>query len=404
MNRRDVVKNLTLGATGLFVPWHQASARPTKLLAYLRTNWSRDPYAFGSYSYVASDGEQADRTILGSSIDKQVYFAGEAINPKNNSTVHAAFTSGVTVANDVLRETTGKIAIIGAGISGLAAAQLIAKHDRSVTVFEARNRIGGRIWTSDSMGIQLDLGASWIHGTIDNPISALAKAVNAQTTVTDESFIIRGKNSRRISEDDAPEWLEDVLSIQHTAAADISEINQDVYYSEQGYDGRDVIFPAGYSGILDALGGQYAVRLSEVVSAIKQTGSGVTINSNGVEAVFDSVIVTLPLGVLKQQTVSFEPALSKAKKEALKRLGMGTLDKLYLQYEQPFWDKNTTWIATPENDLPQGHFNQWLNLYKYINEPIIMAFNGGPPARALSDLSDEQIVEQAHQTLLAAYS
>src|SRR5258708_20169463 len=44
-----------------------------------------------------------------------------------------------------------------------------------VLVLEARNRIGGRIWTSRDLGVPTDLGASWIHGFGDNPISRLAK-------------------------------------------------------------------------------------------------------------------------------------------------------------------------------------------------------------------------------------
>ena len=145
------------------------------------------------------------------------------------------------------------------------------------------------------------------------------------------------------------------------------------------------------------------MRTSETVSAIAHNEDGVIVTSNGADAHFDTVIVTLPLGVLKRNTVAFTPPLPSDKQAAIAQLGMGTLDKLYLLYDQPFWDEDITWIATPETGLPRGNFNQWLNLSKHLGHPIIMAFNGGPPALQLSELSDEEIVRQAQHVLHSAY-
>ena len=69
----------------------------------------------------------------------------------------------------------GKTAIvIGAGISGLAAAQSLQQAGFTVTVLEAQDKAGGRIRTNRSLGIAFDEGASWIHGPKRNPISDLA--------------------------------------------------------------------------------------------------------------------------------------------------------------------------------------------------------------------------------------
>jgi len=68
-----------------------------------------------------------------------------------------------------------EVIVIGAGIAGLAAARDLSIDGYDVLVLEARNRIGGRIWTSRDLGVPADLGASWIHGFEDNPISRLAK-------------------------------------------------------------------------------------------------------------------------------------------------------------------------------------------------------------------------------------
>ena len=72
----------------------------------------------------------------------------------------------------------GRVAIVGAGIAGLAAAaELRAAGADDVVVLEARDRIGGRIWTSRIGGTApVDLGASWIHGVAGNPIAGIATA------------------------------------------------------------------------------------------------------------------------------------------------------------------------------------------------------------------------------------
>ncbi|KXS19036.1 amine oxidase [Gonapodya prolifera JEL478] len=62
------------------------------------------------------------------------------------------------------------VIVIGAGVSGLAAAHAVKKAGVGVAVLEARDRIGGRTFTWNGFGLPLDLGASWVHGTEGNPL------------------------------------------------------------------------------------------------------------------------------------------------------------------------------------------------------------------------------------------
>lgn len=59
--------------------------------------------------------------------------------------------------------TTQKVAVIGAGFAGLVTARELQTLGYQVEVFEARNRIGGRAWTENRMGQDLELGATWVH-------------------------------------------------------------------------------------------------------------------------------------------------------------------------------------------------------------------------------------------------
>lgn len=404
-DRRQAILAMAFGAYAVFTPFRSANARSSGVVSYLRTNWSQDPYSYGAYSYVARGARQKDRDDLAATVSDRLFFAGEATHPSYNSTVHAAYESGVRTADAVLGTRAKKVAVIGAGVSGLATAQLLAERGGvDVTVFEARNRIGGRVWTSNDLGTPLDLGASWIHGTRGNPLTALARSQKLALVPTDETFIIRGAGGRRIKERNAPDWLENVLSIQHNAGADSSQINLRAYNDQEEYGGEDVIFADGYEAILPALSGAFQVKLAEPVRAITHGSDGVLVTTDAGESGFDAAVVTLPLGVLKRGDVVFDPALPAKKQRAIDRLGMGTLDKLYLRFDEPFWDMDATWIATPENGLPRGQFNQWLNLAKYLDEPIIMAFNGGPPALELAKLPDNQLVEKATAALVSAYS
>jgi len=98
----------------------------------------------------------------------------------NNPIVETQPTS--PLANDDL---LWDVVIVGAGVAGLRAAQVLQQSGRRVLLLEARNRIGGRIWTEHRDGQPFDLGASWIHGARGNPITAIADQLGATLVPTD---------------------------------------------------------------------------------------------------------------------------------------------------------------------------------------------------------------------------
>jgi len=381
---------------------------PTPLVGYVRTNWSQDPFSYGSYSYFANGSGDADRKTLLEPIGDRVYFAGEALNPNYQVSVHAAFESGQSVAKQLAAAQNRNIAIIGAGISGISAAKHLSEQGKNVVIFEGRDRIGGRIYTDrNSLGTPLDLGASWIHGPDGNPISALSDQVGINRIPTPDEYVIRGKNGREIWSLLAPSWVWEWAEYTSTGA-EVGKLNLKAttdQFSEYGfgYKGTDVVFPNGYDEIFTGLQGDYEVRLNSTVDRIQHSSSEVKVGviDEGVEK-YDAVIVTVPLGVLKKKVIAFSPALPEQKQAAIARMGMGTLDKLYLRFEEPFWDDKSN-IITPGNGLPQGQFNFWFNISKYVNQPIIMAFNAGTAALQLSQEPDNAVVDRALKTLAGVY-
>ena len=85
------------------------------------------------------------------------------------------FASGPTPR---LTAKSDRVIVIGAGMSGLSSARALHDAGYQVTIFEGRDRIGGRIRTTRDLSTPVDLGAGWIHGEVDNPLTDLAEKLS----------------------------------------------------------------------------------------------------------------------------------------------------------------------------------------------------------------------------------
>jgi protoporphyrinogen/coproporphyrinogen III oxidase len=70
-------------------------------------------------------------------------------------------------------DTKGTVAVVGAGLAGLSAAYRLQQQGFDVTVFEERDRVGGRVWTVRQGDFIMDLGAAFYLGTYRESIDLI---------------------------------------------------------------------------------------------------------------------------------------------------------------------------------------------------------------------------------------
>lgn len=333
------------------------------------------------------------------------------------------------------RDSPGDYVVVGAGMAGLAAARRLADAGLPVTVVEARSRIGGRTWTDTSLGVPVDLGAAWIHGAQGNPLTVLAERVGARTVETDfddVTVLDDGKPAETaaveeisvaftaivdavdgMTSDAAPDasladglaaagaQLRDPLmqwmvasAISAEYAADPQDLALRWFGHEGQFDGPDLILPGGYRQLTDHLAADLDIRLDTEVTRIAHDGAGVTVETE--EQVFDAdrVIVTVPLGVLKADTIVFDPPLPDTKRAAVARLGFGLLDKVVLRFDEPFWAQRhgirTDMLGLAGRDQPASDL---VNGLRFTDVPLLIGLRGGANAVAREADSDQETID-----------
>ena len=345
------------------------------------------------------------------------------------------------------------VIVVGAGVAGLAAARRLKSQGSSVLILEARRRIGGRVWTDTSMpGVSLDLGASWIQGTKGNPITSLARSFNLRTSPTDfENVALYHPAGRRLSNAEVAgietnyrsllqrvEKLRDAMQgegredislqagfervlagrnlsdreraalnfaihaeIEDEYAADASELSLFNWDQDEGFGGSNELFPAGFGQIADGLARGLDIRLATSVSRIEYSDREVVIKTQHDTFTADRVIVTLPLGVLKRGLITFSPGLPEQKLTAIRRLGMGVLNKVYLRFPKVFWPKENDVLGVVSQT--KGQWGEWINYFRYTGQPILLGFNSGKYAWDLEGLANHEITAAAMNALRGIY-
>jgi monoamine oxidase len=100
----------------------------------------------------------------------------------------------------VPRRIDADVCVVGAGYAGLTAARRLAQHGRTVAVLEARDRVGGRIWTTPlADGTPVDRGGGWL-APFHDAIYGLAAEVGVsayKTWMKGAHLLVDGDRIRR---------------------------------------------------------------------------------------------------------------------------------------------------------------------------------------------------------------
>jgi monoamine oxidase len=350
-------------------------------------------------------------------------------------------TAGVLAAATMLPGCGGDasgehVVVVGAGMAGLAAARRLADAGVRVTVLEARERIGGRVWTDTSLDVPIDLGAAWIHGTEGNPIVGLAGEVGARTVETDFYDAVLFDEGAVVDEADVEasfeSWGEIVTKIEALSseagddasladglvqvanlddpllawnvrssviseyAADPDQLSLKWFGSEGELDGPDLILPDGYVELARHLARGVTIRLGTAVTRIAHDSERVRLETSTGSVDADRAIVTVPLGVLKAGAIAFDPPLPGTKRQAIERLGFGLLDKVVLAFEEPFWPQSADLLGLVGTKQPVGDL---VNGLSFAGAPLLIGIRGGAAARSREALSDREAVDEVRVAL-----
>ena len=338
--------------------------------------------------------------------------------------------------NVALSLSDADVCVIGAGISGLAAASTLQANGYNVIVIEARDRHGGRVYTDySSFDIPVEIGAQWIHGTDGNPLTDMVMELDAAHFVTDYDNLGIYDVDRKMSDNDVDAMyneyervMSEVANYQETLDIDIplsyglnmtyikfgytsieerlanfawvsmieneyatSSEKMSLFWfdNDEEFDGEDWWMPNGYSELIDELADGIDIRYNFNVSTIDYSEKffvSVTAKIADVDYNLNctKVIVTVPLGVLKKSNIAFTPPLPSPLQDAVHNLEMGLLQKHFVQFNETFWSTETDYIYIMDKNISrheQSSFVEIFNIGHYLeNSRMLCIFSSGDAA------------------------
>ncbi|POR37256.1 Putative polyamine oxidase 4 [Tolypocladium paradoxum] len=313
--------------------------------------------------------------------------------------------------------TTPHVGIIGAGLSGLRCADILLRHGFKVTVIEGRDRVGGRLHQQKlPNGHWVDIGPNWIHGTNDNPMLDLAKQTKTAVGCWDTRSYVFDESGRLFPVDEGERYadmmwdiIQDAFKHSNKSSAGIpsskslahffqeqvvdkipesepefarkrqivlqmsdmwgafvgSPVQRQslkYFWLEECIEGENLFCAGTYRQILDAIAkpvlAEADVKFNSKARRIlhrRETGDEVRVELEGGQVLsFDEVVVTAPLGWLKQNLAAFEPPLPERLTLAIQSIGYGCLEKVYISFPRAFW-------LSEAGDRKVHGFVQWLS-------------------------------------------
>lgn len=409
---------------------------PTRSLA---TRWDTDPWALGSYSALPPGTPASARSVLAEAvIGGRVVLAGEYTSTTYPGTVHGAYTSGERAAAAILDRVGAQIsvAVVGAGLAGLAAATALSAAGATVEVFEARDRVGGRVYTNTEWGVPLEFGAAWLHGLTGNPLVDLVRRAGLTLVPTDyDDAVVHSYRTGSASpgaaaaaaelfdeldtlaEQDLPAsqsvaqvlgevgWRPDTPDRQFAAATevageyalDIEVLGAQALTEGDDYSGGDALVSGGFQAVPQMLAAPLRVSLNSAVSALTVMATGVEVRTAAGSGNFDAVVVAVPLPLLAGGKPSLDLPTGVA--AAVAALTTGNLEKVFVAYPDAWWPQVSV-LGVAES--PAQRWPQFYDLSALVGQPVLVGLTGGSAATT-RPTTDAECGAEAAEVLSAAY-
>jgi monoamine oxidase len=325
------------------------------------------------------------------------------------------------------------VLVVGAGLSGLVAATEVQAAGHDVVVLEARDRVGGRVFTlreGFAAGQFADIGAEIIYHGQQNIADLCARhgveMSDEFSLGTDVPNLIFGgerldreaaaeivgelrdaiKLTRPSHYESVAQWLrrarvsqgvELLLSAiaQSTPAAplriaDAQELNVDLSWGEayRKIKGGNDTLPRTMARKLD-------VRLNRPVRVVAWSGAGVTAESDQETFHADRVVVTVPGPLVSE--LAFEPALPADKVRALLQLRYGNATRMVAQYAERELVKQAIGSGCFTDRMPGFVMEQTIH---QAGDPIIVAGLAAGDVEP-SSMTDDQVLDRFDATMSA---
>lgn len=371
------------------------------------------------------------------------------------------FTGGI----ELLATNRTEVIIVGAGLAGLTAAMELQKHQVPFVVLEARDRVGGRIYSRIEDGVAIDFGAQWISRKQPRVNAMMRKfGLSAIPTFSEgltyyellgrkrrtassvppvplpalfDSFRLRRSVKRMCSRIDvsapwhSPEapnldaqtvhtWLDQGMFTKQGKAycrnvaeevlcGELSEISMlDLLWSLASYGGPDGILRAEDGWLPEgaqALPERMAASLGDRVRLCSPVRT-IEWSESGVTASTDEISwhagrIIMAMPPALAGRVRYEPPLPFMRDQLTQRLGMGSVFKFILVYDKPFWRKRG-WNG--DSYMDDGPIKATLDSsMSGQSKGVLSAFSSGRDARILGQLSPEERRRRVLDSLVRPY-
>ncbi|KAG6556525.1 hypothetical protein Mapa_001851 [Marchantia paleacea] len=289
--------------------------------------------------------------------------------------------------------TEARVIIIGAGLAGLAAARQLKAFGHDVVVLEARKRPGGRVFTHTMREGDLiaaaDLGGSVLTGLQGNPLGVLARQLGLfQKSIKDQCPLYHPQGTpvdtdmdQKVEKyfnellDRANKWRREMSAVSenmslgstldtlrglgkytlnseelqildwHFAnlefgnAALLSNLSLAYWDQDDAYEmgGDHCFLHGGNVELINALAAGLSIFYDTKVELVSYGSGQVLVRAGQKLFQGEFALCTVPLGILKQGLIQFEPQLPKSKLLAIERLGYGLLNKIAMLFPCAFW-------------------------------------------------------------------